>query len=66
MSKKLSRSRPHRITDMVHEEVSGQTPIIPQRSEQVETGRQRVLESRERVGTPAGRELLNVPFPPEK
>lgn len=66
MAKKHPRTRPHRYTDMVHEEVAAQTPIIPQRSEQAETGRTRVLETRERVGQHAERELHNTPFPPEK
>lgn len=65
MSKKRPRSVLHRFTRPVHEEVSGQTPIIPQRNEQVEGGRKRVLEARERVGEQTDRELLKTPFPPE-
>lgn len=64
--KKPLRSRPHLYTDMVHEEVAAQTPIIPQRIEQCESGRTRVLETRERVGQTGQRELLNMQFPPEK
>ncbi len=66
MRKKPPRTGPHQFTDMVHEEIAGQTPIIPQRNEQAETGRKRVLEPRERVGQITDRELLNTPFPPEK
>lgn len=66
MAKKHPRSRPHHYTDLVHEEIAAQTPIIPLRNEQCEAGRTRVLETRERVGQMAERELLNMPFPPEK
>lgn len=64
--KKPPRSRPHHYCDMVHEEVAAQTPIVPQRSEQCETGRTRILEARERVGQKAERELLNIQFPAER
>ena len=66
MSKKKLRNRQHTYTDMVHEEVAAQTPIIPQRSENMESGRQRVLEPRERVGHRSEREFHTAQFPPEK
>ena len=66
MSKKKPGSRPHYFTNTVHEEVAAQTPIIPQRNEQAATGRQRILETRERVGKKTERELHKVQFPTEK
>ena len=66
MRKKPPRTGPHQHTDLMHAEISAQTPIIPERCEHVETGRKRILEARERVGQRAERELHNMPFPPEK
>lgn len=65
MVKRRPRSKPHNLTDLVQAEVTGQTPIIPQRCEQVETGRTRELQSRERVGQRTERELHCDAFPPE-
>ena len=64
--KTINRLRPHHHTDLIHEEVSAQTPIIPQRVEQCESGRKRVLEPRERVGQRTQLELHNMQFPAEK
>lgn len=67
MAKKRPHSRPHNLTtDLVNSAVAAQTPIIPQRTEQVETGRTRELQMRERVGQRTDRELHSATFPPEK
>lgn len=60
-----TRTRPHAATSLVQSEVATQTPIIPQRNEARETGRQRVLESRGRVGHHGERELHSDCFPAE-
>jgi len=57
---------PHSHTDLVHSEIATQTPIIPQRDVATESGRQRVLECRERVGGRTDRELHSDCFPAEQ
>ncbi len=66
--RKRVRTRPHTHThtDLVHGEIATQTPIIPQRDVAIESGRQRVLESRGRVGCRGEREFLSDCFPPEQ
>ncbi|MDB5341397.1 MAG: hypothetical protein JWN70_7016 [Planctomycetaceae bacterium] len=66
--RKRARTRPHTHThtDLVHVEIATQTPISPQREVAAELGRQRVLESRERVGRRGDREFLSDCFPPEQ
>jgi hypothetical protein len=62
MSKK-HRSRPHLHTDVIHSQVSDRAPIVPQRDEAVEAGRQRVNQTRGRVGQRQDRELYQAQFP---
>ncbi|MES2794165.1 MAG: hypothetical protein V4719_31415 [Planctomycetota bacterium] len=63
--RKRIHTRTHLHTGLVQGEIATQTPIIPQRDAE-ETGRHRVLESRERVGRRGDRELLSDCFPAEK
>lgn len=63
---KRNRTHPPAATGLVQTEVATQTPIIPQRTEATESGRQRVLESRERVGHRIERELHSDCFPAEQ
>jgi len=55
--------RPHLHTDVVHSQVSDRAPIVPQREEAVESGRQRSNPPRGRVGQRADRELYQAEFP---